>query len=108
MGTKDKQTPSRCWERCSSPRRMCVRLPATPALPASTPGATSPLLIPHRQGFHRHTGAMAPRQLPPSLEVPGGLPGVPSPLAILVGPTMGSGSCTKTAHARWNPAPAAG
>lgn len=31
MGTKDKQTPSRCWERCSSPRRMPARLPATPA-----------------------------------------------------------------------------
>lgn len=33
---KDKQTPSRCWEQGSSPRRMCTWLPATPAQPALT------------------------------------------------------------------------
>lgn len=37
MGMKDKQTPSRCWEQGSSPCRMCVWLPATPALSAPTP-----------------------------------------------------------------------
>lgn len=37
MGMKDKQTPSRCWERGSSPCRMCVWLPATPSQPAPTP-----------------------------------------------------------------------
>lgn len=42
MGMKDKQTPSRCWEQGSSPCRMCVWLPATPAQPAPTPELGGP------------------------------------------------------------------
>lgn len=72
MGMKDKQMPSRCWERCSSPRRMRARLPATPALPALTPGAWGGprqsrercplLLIPHRRGSHRDPETVVPHQ----------------------------------------------
>lgn len=47
---KDKQTPSRCWERCSSPRRMRVWLPATPPLPPSTPRARGAVGEPGQSG----------------------------------------------------------
>lgn len=92
MGMKDKQTPSRCWERCSSPRRMRVLLPVTPALPASTPGAWGAmgpgqsgercplLLVPHRWGSHRHPGAVAPHQ----------------PCALVSGPRQPPGGKTVT------------
>lgn len=52
---------------------MRVRLPATPALPALTPGARGGatgqsrerrplLLIPHRRGSHRYPGTVVPHQ----------------------------------------------
>lgn len=44
MGRKDKQTPSRCWERGRSPRGMHGALPAsTPELGAVGPAAISPV-----------------------------------------------------------------
>lgn len=86
MGMKDKQMPSRCWERCSSPRRMRVRLPATPALPALTPGARGgprgragsdvPSCSSPIAGVHTGTPGRWCRISPePSLAAPGSLPG---------------------------------
>lgn len=81
MGMKDKQMPSRCWERCSSPRRMRVRLPATPALPALTPGA--------RGGPRGRAGSDVPSCSSPIAGVHTGTPGtvVPhQPRALVSGP----------------------
>lgn len=85
MGMKDKQMPSRCWERRSSPRRMRVRLPATPALPALTPGARGghgragsdvPSCSSPIAGVHTGTPGRWCRISPePSLAAPGSLPG---------------------------------